>query len=92
MDEQLHGNRSKRQIGEKNNPTINNRLNVAITGTGNSTYGPTPTHKRSLEIAEKQFKELKVSLDKILDQDLPLLEKALIDAGAPWFDGQSIPE
>ncbi len=92
MDEQLHGNRSKRQVGEKNNPTITRRLNVAISGTENSTYGPTPTHKRSLEIAEKQFKELRLNLDKILDQDLPALEKALIDAGAPWFDGQSIPK
>jgi photosystem II stability/assembly factor-like uncharacterized protein len=92
MDEQLHGNQSKSQVGEKNKLTINRRLSVAISGTANSTYGPTPTHKRSLDIAKKQFKELRLNLDKILDKDLPALEKALIDAGAPWFEGQLIPE
>jgi hypothetical protein len=48
-----------------------------------STYGPTPTHKRSLEIARSQFSDFKRALDNILKEKLPRLEKALNDAGAP---------
>ena len=92
LDEKLNGNHSKRQVGEKYNPTIEDRLGVAITGTAFSTYGPTPTHERSLEIAAKQFRELKIELENILNEQLPALERKLKDAGAPWIEGQPIPE
>ncbi len=92
LDAQLSGNRSKRQIGEKVNPTIGGRLAVAMIGTSRSTYGPTPTHKRSLEIAAAEFRELRGKLDSILEEQLPNLEKAMQDAGAPWIKGQPIPE
>ena len=49
-----------------------------------STYGPTPTHKRSLEIARIQFTEFKSALDKILTDRLPKIEKDIVDAGAPF--------
>jgi len=92
LDEQLNGNRSKGQVGEKNNPTINYRLRVARSGTFSSTYGPTPTHQRSLEIASTQFDEFKIALEKILNKQLPKFEKDLQAAGAPWIPGQPIPE
>ncbi|NIN34209.1 MAG: hypothetical protein GTO60_03540, partial [Gammaproteobacteria bacterium] len=76
LDGKLNGNRSKQQVGEKDNPTINYRLRVAISGTMNSTYGPTPTHKRSLEIADSQFREFRTELENILNEQLPKLEKA----------------
>lgn len=85
LDEQLNGNRSKRQVGEKTKPNINYRLGVAVNGTMNSTYGPTPTHKRSLEIAQSQFTKFKSALNRIIDEQLPKLEKALLDAGAPYM-------
>ncbi|UCG53797.1 MAG: glycosyl hydrolase [Candidatus Latescibacterota bacterium] len=92
FDEQLHGNRSKRQIGEKINPTINRRLGFVMGGTRHSTYGPTPNIKRSLEIAYSEFAELKAALERIIDQQFPQMEKALRQAGAPWVEGQPIPE
>ena len=92
LDEQLNGNRSKREIGEKYKPTIAYRLNQVSYGTSNSTYGPTEMQKRNLEIAGTQFLDLKNSLDIIMNEKLPGIEKALIDAGAPWIDGQPIPE
>lgn len=91
IEEQMGGNKSKRQIGERNNPTAQARLDHATLGTWNSTYGPTPAHKRSLELARKQFGELKTKLQNILTSDLPKAEKALVDAGAPWITGQDIP-
>jgi photosystem II stability/assembly factor-like uncharacterized protein len=92
FDEQLNGNRSKAQPGEDRNPTIKNRLSIAVTGTENSTYGPTPLLKRSLEIAQTEFAELKTGFEEIVNHQIPSLEKALIQAGAPWVEGQPIPK
>jgi hypothetical protein len=92
LDEQLNGNRSKRQVGEKTKPTIADRQSVASSGTFESTYGPAPLHKRSLEIATAEFQQLRKELDEIIDTKLPHIEQALRDAGAPWMEGQSIPE
>ncbi len=92
LDEQLSGNRSRRQVGEKNDATISDRLDVALIGNRYSTYGPTPTHRRSLEIARTEFGPLKSALENILRQQLPAFEQALQDAGAPWVPGQALPE
>jgi len=91
LDGILNGNRSKRQVGEKYDPTIRTRLNLAASGTRLSTYGPTPTHIKSNEIAEKQFRDLRSRLDSVLNEQLPVFEKKLQDAGAPWVEGQPLP-
>ena len=92
IDQKLYGNKSKNEIGEKNNPTVMSRLNVASMGVQNSTYGPTPTHIKSLDIAKSEFKEIKAELANITDTQIPELEKQLIEAGTPWMEGQKIPE
>ena len=92
LDEIMNGNRSKTKVGEKNNPTIVSRLNVAAFGSFGSTYGPTETLRRSLEIAGEEFRAVKVELDIIINDRLPILERAMIDAGAPWMEGQPIPD
>ncbi|KAA3656510.1 MAG: glycosyl hydrolase [Calditrichaeota bacterium] len=92
IDEKLVGNRSKSAIGEKTKPSISARISAASTGTRNSTYGPTPMHKRSLEIARTQFREIKAALEQILNTRIPMLEKALQEAGAPWLEGMALPE
>jgi len=63
---------------------------VAQTGTINSTYGPTPTHKRSLEIAKSQFQNIKNQLVDIVENKIPLIEKELMELGAPWIEGQAL--
>jgi hypothetical protein len=92
LDGILNGNRAKRKIGEDRDPTILSRLSFAMGGTANSTYGPTPTHKKSFEIALKQFTALKSTLESVLNAKLPAFEKKLVEAGAPWVEGQPIPE
>ena len=92
LDERLNGNRSKQEIGERSPPSIRQRLNVASYGTTNSTYGPTPTHKRSMEIAKEEYKEVKSLLENIRQEQIPALEKQLTYAGAPWIEGQPLPE
>ena len=88
IENQLYGNRSKEKIGEKDTPTFRSRLYFAQGGIRNITYGPTAAQKRSLEIAEAEFQDLKASLDEIINNKMPEMEKALIDAGAPWLEGQ----
>jgi len=92
IDSQLNGNRSKKQVGEKTNPTVEDRLEVTMFGTFLSTYGPTATHIRSLEIGGTQFRELKTKLEKTINQELPKLEQELQDAGSPWLQGQPLPD
>jgi len=86
LDEQLNGNRSKQSVGEKTKPTVGERIGVAITGTGYSTYGPTPTHRKSLAIAKKQLDEVNTKLNDITGVAITNLEKDLLEAGAPVVD------
>jgi len=92
LDERFNGNHSKNKIGEKYPPTSRQRLNVVIGGTRYSTYGPTATHAKSLEIAKKQFEEIKSELETIVNVRIPKIEKLLLDSNAPWFEGQEIPK
>ncbi len=87
IEEQLNGNHSKNEIGEKNNPTVKSRLNAASNGVQNSTYGPTETAQRSLEIAEREYDILKKELDGIINEKIPELEMQLKAAGAPEIKG-----
>jgi photosystem II stability/assembly factor-like uncharacterized protein len=91
IDQKLRGNRSKDEVGEKDTPTIRSRYRVASSG-ARSTYGPTPMHKRSLEIAGEQMAAIKIEVEQIVSEEIPKMEKALMDAGAPWLEGQPIPE
>jgi len=85
------GSKAKSEVGERNNPTIYSRISAAQMGTNNSTYGPTQTHKRSLEIAQKEFKELKLQLKEIMNNKIPAVETELQELGAPWIPGQKLP-
>ncbi|NQV03122.1 MAG: glycosyl hydrolase [Bacteroidia bacterium] len=85
LEEQLYGNRSKQAVGERSPPTIYSRLGVAARGARTS-YGPTATQTRNLEIAQKELPELLSKLKTITSQKIPSLEHALIDAGAPWME------
>ena len=70
---------------------MSTRLRAVSSGTRSSTYGPTPTHRRSLEIAEQELEVLRQRLNAVLEERLPALEKQLQEAGAPWTPGQPVP-
>lgn len=91
VDEALAGNRSRSSIGEDDPPTLVRRLQVASLGTRESTYGPTPTHRRSLEIAESEYRKLRGRLNELLEQRLPAFERRLEEAGGPWTAGRPLP-
>lgn len=83
FDRRVNGDRSKGEIGVKTSPTIQYRLQAAQGGVTNSTYGPTPTHIKSFDIAKKEFAALSKDLNVIVDQKIPDMQKAMKAAGAP---------
>ncbi|EDM80111.1 hypothetical protein PPSIR1_35712 [Plesiocystis pacifica SIR-1] len=89
--EALFGNPTKSELREEQTPSVSDRLDVAISGTRQSTYGPTPTHLENLELAEKGFQAIRGQLNKLLEEQLPAFESKLQAAGAPWVSGQPIP-
>jgi hypothetical protein len=87
----LGGNPSKAIVNEPAPPTLYDRYFHAYFGVVYSTYGPTPSHRRSLEIAEAEWKQLGDRLRAFQLQTLPALEAEVIAAGAPWAPGQALP-
>jgi photosystem II stability/assembly factor-like uncharacterized protein len=83
IERQMKGSKSRNEIGEKNPPTVYYRLRAVESVVDNSTYGPTQTSKRSLEIVQKELMEIKSELLVIVDQKIPETEKKLQAAGAP---------
>jgi len=87
----LSGDGVRDFAGDPGPVPVSARINVAQLGTSFSSYGPTPTHERSLEIAEQNFAGIKAALQRIFDTDLPALRKAMDEAGVPWTPGRGVP-
>jgi len=85
ISSELNGNASKVQIGEKTKPTIGDRMFAVFRGIERSTYGPTDTHKRSMEIINTQLGSLSTKLDDV-NNELKQLARALKNAGAPYVE------
>lgn len=83
IEDQLKGNQSKNEIGEKDTPTIYSRIEAAKSAVTESTYGPTKTAVKSLEIAAGRLQEIKAGLKVITEQTIPDLKEKLEEAGAP---------
>ncbi|MFC2101503.1 glycosyl hydrolase [Bacteroidota bacterium] len=83
LREQLYGNPSRQEAGEGSPPTLFNRLGIAASGTRTS-YGPTTTQRQNLEITQTELTGFNAELKKITEEQIPALEKQLVEAGAPW--------
>ena len=88
---QLSGDEARDLAGDSGPVSVARRINVAQMGTSFSSYGPTPTHERSLEIAEQNFAGIKTALERIFNTELPALRKAMDEAGVPWTPGRGVP-
>jgi len=84
LEKQLIGNKSKREIGEKQNPLPGDGSLlgwVALSGT----YGPTGNHKQALDRAINQLAGIKGDLENMMNE-IPSLRKSLNAAGAPAIE------
>jgi len=79
----LFGNSAKAEVGEKDDPTVSDRLMIAQRGFFGNSYGPTKMQMESFNLAKQQYTGLEANLRKFLDTDVPRVEKLLQDAGAP---------
>jgi hypothetical protein len=91
LQEIMNGNARRDLYGDTGPVSINGRIQPALMGTFRSTYGPTPTHVRSIEIAETMFSEVRTRLNQVLDRDLPALRAQLDANDVPWTPGRGVP-
>lgn len=81
------GSPARSEIGERNPPSIRSHFSAANRGLS-TTYGPTPLHRRSLDIAKAMLEEAKPEFNRISDQMIPALAQKLKSAGAPYIKGE----
>jgi hypothetical protein len=91
LQDDLTGNRAKRQVGEKQSPNVDSRLNTVNLGIYASTYGPTNTHRMTLDLANEQLTQVRSELVRARS-DAAGLGNDLLKAGAPWVEGNPLPE
>jgi photosystem II stability/assembly factor-like uncharacterized protein len=89
IQKKVNGGGPQRAIGERTDPTLQSRMWTAMSGLF-SNYGPTNTQRESLKIAQKQIGAIKDMVMRMREQEIPKMEKALMDAGAPWIAGQPL--
>lgn len=86
LNKQLTGNGPKQEVGEKSKPVISQRLFAVSRTIYRSTYGPTETARRGLEIVGSEIQDIDARL-KTTTTKMNALSKKLKDAGAPWVEG-----
>jgi photosystem II stability/assembly factor-like uncharacterized protein len=90
IQQRLSGNARRRNYGDPGPVSISSRVRVARIGTESSTYGPTPTLRRSLEIAKEEFTAVSRDLAQLVDVELGSLAAKLDRAGVPWTPGRGM--
>lgn len=84
LNARLVGERPRQQIGEKQPPTIFDRIGFVKTSMINSSYGATPSALESLQIAEDQLMALRAELETLINQDIVNMQKILDQDGIQW--------
>ncbi len=92
LEQRLNGSQTMQEGGKDSPPTVRSRLRVAAMSGSSALYGPTATQRQNLEYARNAYRELRPMVLEITDQKIPALEKRLAEAGAPWIEGQPLPE
>jgi photosystem II stability/assembly factor-like uncharacterized protein len=92
VQEKFSGDPTKTRRNEGAMPGLMNRLSNAMMGAMGTTTGPTGTHRRQYEIASEEFEAALVTLNQLLDTDIPAMLKRLDEVGAPWTPGRAIPK
>jgi hypothetical protein len=87
----MGGNERRDNYNDIGPVPISARITHALMGTYRSTYGPTPDHVRSIEIAESGFADVRSRMDRVIDTDLPALRARLDEHGVPWTPGRGVP-
>ena len=87
LERELFGDERRDNFGDPGPVSVNRRLDVVISGTRYSNYGPTPTLTESLAIAERGLTRAEAALDA-LDAEWRIYTEILDRAGVPWSSGR----
>jgi len=87
----VEGNPARNKIGEKNPPTMSDRIFNLYISIWDNTYGPTERSMENLEIVKQDLGKYTEKINQI-DQGITSLAKQIYDQGGPWIQGQEIPE
>ena len=88
-EETLYGNRAKRQVGAKRRPNVQSRIFTIEMSLSESTYGPTGTLLQTLDIVKGELGQITSDLEN-LHAEAADIGAALMQAGAPWIEGNKI--
>lgn len=80
-----YGNQAKLEIGEKNPPTVAEKLFGIYLSLERSTYGPTETNKKQIEIVQTMLSKVESEL-RAIKNSLDGLEQLLKNSGSPSID------
>ncbi len=81
LSNEFYGNTAKTQVGEKNKPTINDRMFAIQKGIEYSPYGPTDFRLATMKIINEQLPSMGSRFETI-KKELDTLAKDLQTAGA----------
>ena len=82
IEKQLNGSPAKKEVGEKDMPTLSSRMSVASRGFYSNTYGPTKLHMESYDMAVSLLNQLKKNIN-VLAQKVETATERATAAGAP---------
>lgn len=82
IDKQLNGSPAKKEVGEKDTPTLGSRISIASRGFYNNTYGPTKMHMESYDMAVTLLNQLTTKIDALVEKTDTTIAAATA-AGAP---------
>ncbi|MCG8467981.1 MAG: ELKS/Rab6-interacting/CAST family protein, partial [Gemmatimonadetes bacterium] len=86
LREAMSGSEARGEIGERGPPTPGNRLSVGMRGLS-TTYGPTELHSQTVAAGRSELAEIRTDVDRMAEQVMPELERAVEAAGAPPLGG-----
>ena len=91
LRDRLKQNLAREVMGDLGAVPVSKRLEVASYGARGNAYGPTPTHRRSLEIAVVEFAEAYQAMEDLIEGEFNALQDKLDTAGVPWTPGRGLP-
>jgi photosystem II stability/assembly factor-like uncharacterized protein len=84
----LRGDAAVRAYNENTAPSISERVGYILGAQRFSLSKPTATQREAFRIASAELKEQLAKLRQLVEKDLPEVDKALEEGGAPWTPGR----
>ena len=91
LQEKLLGDRTKSKRDQPAKVATMRRIQSALSGTLNQTYGVTKTNREQYEIGKQQLAEISAKLQSLIATDFEQLLADLDEAGLAWTPGRKLP-